>query len=81
MFHECWRMVRDYFYDENYHGVDWKEVREHYAELLPYVRTREGLNALIMAMLGELNASHQGVWGGDDPASKKWYSVALLGDL
>ncbi len=79
IFHESWRMVRDYFYDENYHGVDWQGVREHYASLLPYVRTRDELNTLMREMLGELNASHQGVGGGDDPPSKKRYSVAMLG--
>lgn len=79
IFHEGWRMVRDYFYDENHHGVDWDGVREHYAGLLPYVRTRDGLNTLMAEMVGELNASHQGVSGGDDPPSKKRYSVAMLG--
>jgi len=79
IFHEGWRMVRDHFYDENYHGVDWEGVREHYASLLPYVRTRDELNTLMAEMVGELNASHQGVGGGDDPPSKKRYSVAMLG--
>jgi len=79
IFNEGWRMVRDYFYDENYHGVDWKGVREHYGSLLPYVRTRDELNTLMAEMVGELNASHQGVGGGDDPPSKKRYSVAMLG--
>lgn len=79
IFHEGWRMIRDYFYDENHHGVDWEAVREHYAGLLPYIRTRDGLNTLMAEMVGELNASHQGVGGGDDPPSRKSYAVAMLG--
>ena len=28
IFHECWRQMRDFFYDPDMHGVDWKAVRE-----------------------------------------------------
>ena len=24
IFNECWRQMRDFFYDPNMHGVDWK---------------------------------------------------------
>lgn len=79
MFHEGWRWIRDYFYDENYHGVDLEGIRRRYAELLPYVRTRDELNTLMEEMMGELNVSHQSAWGGDRPLPVKWYRVAMLG--
>lgn len=79
IFEEGWRMVRDHFYDPNYHGVDWPGVKEYYESLLPWVRTREELNWLMAEMVGELNASHQGVRGGDNPPEVDRYPVALLG--
>jgi tricorn protease len=65
IFNEGWRLVKYHFYDPNYHGVDWDEVHDYYEGLLPYVRTRTELNWLMTEMVGELNASHQGVSGGD----------------
>ena len=72
-------MVRDYFYDPNLHGVDWGGVREYYRSLLPYVRTRQELNMLLVEMVGELNASHHGLSGGDFSNEVERYPVALLG--
>ncbi len=78
IFNEGWRMVRDYFYDPNLHGVDWVKVKRHYGRLLPYVHTRRELSTLMEEMVGELNASHQGVRGGD-VHHVKTYAVGLLG--
>ena len=79
IFDESWRMVRDYFYDPNMHGVDWPGIRESYRSLLPYVRTRQELNLLLIEMVGQLNASHNGVSGGDVPNEVERYPVGLLG--
>lgn len=62
---EGWRVIKYHFYDPDLHGVDWDAVREYYTGLLPHVRTRRELNILMTEMVGELNASHQGVSGGD----------------
>ena len=67
IFNEAWRVEKYLFYDPKLHGVDWDEVGRYYGSLLPYVRTRGELNMLITEMVGELNASHQGVTGGDEP--------------
>ena len=79
IFDESWRMVRDYFYDPKMHGVDWAGIRESYRSLLPYVRTRQELNTLLIEMVGELNASHNGVYGGDTPNDVDRYPLGLLG--
>ena len=34
MFAEAWRIGRDWFYDENMHGVDWDSMGERYGALL-----------------------------------------------
>lgn len=60
MFYETWGVLEQNFYDVNFHGADWKAVRDYYASLLPYVRNRGHLRTLITDMLGELNSSHLG---------------------
>jgi len=67
IFNESWRMVKYLFYDEKLHGVDWNAIKDYYGGLLPYVQTRGELNTLLSEMVGELNASHQGVSRGDMP--------------
>lgn len=79
IFNEAWRMVRDFFYDKNLHGVNWKAVKKKYEKLLPYVRTRQELNTLIEEMVGELNASHQGARGGDYGVKLPNYQVGYIG--
>jgi len=67
MFNEAWRRNRDFFYDENMHGVDWKKMRERYRVLLPYVAHRFDLTYVISEMVSELSCSHTYVGGGDMP--------------
>jgi tricorn protease len=67
IFDEAWRVEKYLFYDPKLHGVDWNEVHDYYGSLVPYVQTRGELNILLTEMVGELNASHQGVSGGDSP--------------
>ncbi|HEY3371018.1 MAG TPA: hypothetical protein VGK10_09240, partial [Prolixibacteraceae bacterium] len=35
-----WRIFRDYFYQSNIHGVDWKGIKERYSPLVEYVSHR-----------------------------------------
>ena len=62
---ESWRQMRDFFYDEKMHGVDWKAMHDKYSVLLPYVSNRNDLNYLIGELIGELNVGHAYVSGGD----------------
>jgi tricorn protease len=79
MFNEAWRIERDWFYDPNLHAVDWAAVGEMYRKFVPYCGNRSDLNYLIGEMIGELNAGHTYVSGGDDPSNAKYVSTALLG--
>ncbi len=58
IFHEAWRLERDFFYDPNMHGVDWAAVREQYAALLDDVASRDDLTYIIAEMISELNVGH-----------------------
>ncbi|MEJ2080392.1 MAG: PDZ domain-containing protein, partial [Acidobacteriota bacterium] len=65
MFHQAWRLERDFFFNPEMNGVDWPAVQQKYAELLPLVTCRQDLNYVIGQMLGELHNSHTYVGGGD----------------
>jgi len=78
MYAEVWRRMRDMFYDPNMHGVDWKDIYDRYAELVPYASHRFDLIYIIGEMIGEVCCSHTYTGGGDyiKPKSDK---TALLG--
>jgi len=78
IFYESWRQMRDFFYAPNMHGVDWEKVKKNYEELLPYVAHRADLTYIIGEMIGELNAGHAYVGGGDLPKIES-IPVGLLG--
>jgi len=78
VFDESWRQMRDYFYDPNMHGVNWKAIHDKYAILLPYVNHRNDLTYLIGEMIGELNIGHAYVNSGDRPEVKR-IPLGLLG--
>ncbi|WP_336703551.1 S41 family peptidase [Chryseobacterium indologenes] len=60
MYAEAWTGVEENFYDEKFHGIDWKAKKEQYAKYLPYVNNRNDLRILLNDLLGELNSSHTG---------------------
>ena len=78
IFDEAWRAYRDGFYQESMHGVDWKAIKEKYAVLLPYVKTRLDLNYIIGEMIGELNCGHAYVNPGETEQPKR-INTGLLG--
>ncbi len=78
IYNECWRQMRDFFYAPNMHGVDWAKVRMTYEPLIAHVRHRADLTYVIGEMIGELNAGHTYVGGGDVP-KKDRIKLGLLG--
>jgi tricorn protease len=65
VFEQAWRIMRDRFYDKNMNGVGWEKYRGVYEPLLDDVGDREEMQNVIQQLIGELNASHTGVSGGD----------------
>ncbi|MES1257628.1 MAG: S41 family peptidase, partial [Acidobacteriota bacterium] len=65
VFEEAWRVMKYRFYDAKMHGVNWALAKDKYESLLPHVADVEELHDVIMEMIGELNASHTGISGGD----------------
>ena len=75
MFNEAWRMERDYYYDPDMGGLDWKAMGERYRQLLPYVAHRADLDYVLGELQGELSTSHTYVYAtGDLPQVRRWTS-------
>jgi tricorn protease len=78
MFHEAWRIERDFFYDPHYHGLDLSAAEERYGVYLDGLASREDLNYLFEEMLGNMTVGHMFVGGGDYPEIKR-IPTGLLG--
>jgi tricorn protease len=76
---DAWRIMRDWFYDPNMHGVDWPAIRAKYGALMPYVANREDLNFIMTEMGSELMAGHVYVERGSDPPRVTRRDGGLLG--
>jgi len=80
IFRESMRIMRDWFYDPNYHGQNLAALEREYAAYLPTITRRGDLNALMRQMLGHVSVSHLGVGGGDTaPQGGSGLRVGLLG--
>lgn len=78
MYHEAWRIERDWFYAANYHGLDLAATEKKYAPYVEGLSSRSDLNYLFEEMLGELTVGHMFIRGGDQPEVKP-VPVGLLG--
>jgi tricorn protease len=78
MFHEVWRIERDFFYDPNLHGADLKALVAAYQPYVDHVVSRPDLNYIFADMLGNITAQHVYIGGGDRPAVRHM-SAGLLG--
>jgi len=52
--------VKDKFYKEDIHGIDWEGYRDAYRRFLPSINNNYDFQELMSEMLGELNGSHTG---------------------
>ncbi len=65
IFNDTWRWYRDFFYDANMHGTDWKKIGDKFRAMVPALNNRSDLNWLLSQMVGELSVSHTYISGGD----------------
>lgn len=72
MFDELWANVEENFYNETFHGIDWKAIRDRYRGYLPYVNSRNDFQRMLNDMLGELNSSHMGFYT-SGPEAEEFY--------
>jgi len=78
IFTDVWRTYRDVFYDPGMHGLDWNALRRQYGSLVDHAVTRWDVNFIIGELIGETNASHTYVGGGDTETPPR-RQIGLLG--
>lgn len=78
---ETWRLQRDFFYDPQMHGVDWKGVWAQYGPLADRLGSRDDLEDLLGEMLGELSVGHAYHTPGDLRRGKLIGTGLLAADL
>ena len=71
MYHEVWRIERDFLYDPNHHGVNIPATEKKYASYLKGAGGRSDVNYLFEEMLGEVTVGHIFIAGGDIPEAPK----------
>jgi len=64
IYHEGWRINRDYVYDPELQGADWNALYKKYKPFLAHVAHRSDLSYLLANLIGELTLGHSGAAGG-----------------
>jgi tricorn protease len=78
IYHEVWRIERDFFYDPHHHGLDLDQAEKTFSPYLDNVASRGDLNYLFREMLSYMSVGHMFVGGGTEPEIPK-VKVGLLG--
>ncbi|MDH4212244.1 MAG: PDZ domain-containing protein, partial [candidate division WOR-3 bacterium] len=79
VFKEAWWSLQDGFYDSDFHGVDWRDMYMKYKDWAAHTRETRDLHDVIRLMMGELNASHLGVWKKTPPGERSG-SIGIVPD-
>src|SRR5205823_7411011 len=79
IFDEAWRINRDYFYDPNMHGADWKAVEKKYEPFLDDATNGGDVYRVIGWMLSELAVGHSRYTPGERMYERKTVPGGLLG--
>lgn len=79
IFEEAWRVLKDGFYDPNFHGNDWNELKATYKPIALSASTIQDFRVLYNEMLGQLNASHMGLRGSSTPETTQREQSGVLG--
>ncbi len=78
IYHEAWRIERDFFCDPHYHGLDLQQAEKTFAPFLDTLSSRTDLTYLFHEMLSYMSAGHMWVGGGTQPEVPH-VKVGLLG--
>ena len=63
IYHETWRIERDFFYDPNIHGLSIPKIEARYKPYLDNLASRDEFTYLSTEMLGEITVGHMFVGG------------------
>ena len=79
IFEEAWNVIEERFYDPNYHGQNWESLKKTYKPLALKASTRADFKVMFNKMLGQINASHMGVYRGENRADTQSETTGVLG--
>ncbi len=79
IFEEAWNVIEERFYDPNYHGKNWESLKKTYKPLALKASTRADFKAVFNKMLGQVNASHMGIYRGENRADTQNEITGILG--
>lgn len=77
MYHETWRIERDFLYDPHYHGLDLQKIQARYLPYVDGLASRAEFTYLSEEMLGEIQLGH--VFVRDPPKRPDAPKPGLLG--
>ena len=78
IFEEAWGALNEGFYDPEFHGRDWEGLKKKYKPWTLAASTTQDFRYMFNIMLGQLNASHMGLYG-SDPEKTQRESTGRLG--
>lgn len=79
IFDDAWRALNAGFYDPNFHGKNWQALRDKYKPVALSASTKEDFQYVFNLMLGQLNASHMGLFRGENQKQTQEQTTGLLG--
>lgn len=79
IFDDAHRALGAGFYDPNFHGKDWEQLKEKYRPIALKASTKEDFQYVFNLMLGQVNASHMGLFRGENPKQTQSQKTGLLG--
>ena len=71
MFEEAWAALSEGFYDPDFHGQNWDDLKKKYKSWTMAATTTQDFRYMYNLMLGQLNASHMGLYGGNPETTQK----------
>ena len=79
IFDEAWEALNAGFYDPNFHGNDWQALKDMYRPLALKASTKEDFQYVFNLMLGQVNASHMGLYRGENQKKTQRTRTGLMG--
>lgn len=79
IFEEGWRVLEAGFYDPEFHGQDWNQLKAKYKPVALSASTKEDFQTFFNLMLGQLNASHMGLYTNESQKETQRVRTGLLG--
>ena len=79
VFKEAWWALQDGFYDSDFHGVVWQDMYDKYKNWALHTRETRDFHDIVRMMMGELNASHLGIWK-RAPSGEMSGSIGIIPD-